>query len=56
MENMLIAHAGTVGSPRLRGMLDQSYLIARIEEGKKATFSLKYIGHKEKKIRTFRLR
>jgi len=56
VENMFIIHAGTVGSPRLRGMLDQSYMITRIEEDRKATFSLKYIGHKEKKIRTFRLK
>ncbi|MCK4243817.1 metallophosphoesterase [Candidatus Bathyarchaeota archaeon] len=54
VESMLIIHAGTVGSPRLRGMPDQSYLIIRIKN-EEASIYLKFIGKKEKLIRKFKL-
>ena len=54
VEDMHIIHTGTVSSPRLRGMMDHSYLVARIE-GEETSIFLKYIGKNEKKVRTFNL-
>ncbi len=50
IEDMHIIHSGTVGSPRTRGLRDQSYVIARISDDK-LSVSLKLIGQPERKLR-----
>jgi 3',5'-cyclic AMP phosphodiesterase CpdA len=50
IENTVIVHAGTVGSPRIRGMASQNYSIIRIDD-KSISVSLKLIGEPERKAR-----
>lgn len=54
MENVIITHAGTAGSPRLVGLADNSYLLTRIIDNT-LSVSLKLIGKKEKTLRKFQL-
>jgi len=51
IENIDIIHSGTAGSPRTRGLRDQSYIIARISDDK-LSVSLKPIGQPEEELRT----
>jgi len=51
VEGLIIAHAGTLGSPRLVGMPNNSYLITRIRENS-LQVSLKILGESEKPIKT----
>jgi len=50
IENIDIIHSGTAGSPRTRGLRDQSYIIARISDDK-LSVSLKPIGQPEEALR-----
>ena len=50
IENIDIIHSGTAGSPRTRGLRDQSYIIARISDDK-LSVSLKPIGQPEEELR-----
>jgi len=53
IEHTVIVHAGTVGSPRTRGMPNQNYSIIRIGE-ENISVGLKMIGEAEKKVRSIR--
>ncbi len=53
IENTAIVHAGTVGSPRIRGMPGQNYSVIRIDT-ESISVGLKLIGEPEKKVRSFK--
>jgi Icc protein len=54
LEELIIAHAGTLGSPRLVGMPNNSYLITRIREDT-LQVCLKILSKSEKTIKTVNL-
>jgi 3',5'-cyclic AMP phosphodiesterase CpdA len=51
IEKTAIIHAGTVGSPRIRGMLGQNYSIIRIDD-ESISVGLKLIGEPERRVRS----
>ena len=53
IENAVIVHAGTIGSPRIRGMAGQNYSVIRINP-ENISVSLKLIGEPEKKVRSIK--
>jgi 3',5'-cyclic AMP phosphodiesterase CpdA len=55
VERLIIAHAGTAGSPRLVGMPKNNYLITRIKEDS-LQICLKMLGEDEKPIKTVKSR
>ncbi|MFQ5710745.1 MAG: metallophosphoesterase family protein [Candidatus Geothermarchaeales archaeon] len=54
IEGMVIIHAGTVGSRRVRGMIGQNYSILRMADGK-MSIGLKRIGEPEETLRALEI-